>query len=192
MNSKSLWVAVVVIAIIALYGAFRNIAHAPVIGGVTNYDTISAVTAQFGTGCGDSYTTCNGFRVSAGGAITASSTSASGGNLSTTTGATASTTLVASDLLYSTMHVNPNLVVGATLTLPATSTLTSYLPNVGDTVRFNIVNATTTTVYITLAGGTGTILQSQSSTTRIYPTQSGMLFAVRKSNTDIQFMLVGN
>ncbi len=59
---------------------------------------------------------------------------------------------------------SPGLLAGGTLTLPASSTLTSFLPQAGDTARVCIQNGTSTiAVNFTLAGALGFKLQVASS-----------------------------
>jgi hypothetical protein len=56
----------------------------------------------------------------------------------------------------STVAFSPGLVAGATITLPASSTVPDLVPKAGDTKTFCVRNATTTTnVAVTLAGSTG-------------------------------------
>jgi len=78
-----------------------------------------------------------------------------GAVLATSTSGTA-TTLKEKDLLnYSVFEMTPN-VASFTYTLPATSTLTSILKNIGDTHSWVFQNATTTTATtLTLAAGAG-------------------------------------
>lgn len=59
---------------------------------------------------------------------------------------------------------SPGLVAGATITLPASSTISSIVPNAGDRQTFCIRNATSTAgVPVTLAGATGVNLVVASS-----------------------------
>lgn len=77
-----------------------------------------------------------------------------------------------------------------TATLPASTTLTSLVPNIGDS-RVIYINPITT--GMTLAGGTGTLLNSASSTKFIIAGQVGRLEFVRKANSDINvFMTTGS
>lgn len=128
--------------------------------------------------------------ISATGLITSSSTIYAGngllqgGVLSTTTGA--SMTLRASD--FSTQSLISMLpTVGAiTVTMPASTTLNSLLPNAGDSKEFVFHNSTTTAAQsITIAGGTGTLLQIASSSAKILPTSSADFRLVRKVNGDV-------
>lgn len=64
----------------------------------------------------------------------------------------------------SVVSFSPGLVAGATLTLPASSTISNLVPRAGDRQTFCIRNATTTAaVPVILAGGTGTNLLVASS-----------------------------
>lgn len=84
--------------------------------------------------------------------------------LSTSTTGTA-VTLDDSDLLYSTVVMLPN--TGAlTVTLPASSTLSSFIPNAGDRARQCWVNATSTAAgTINFAASTGIDLEKVATTT---------------------------
>lgn len=76
-----------------------------------------------------------------------------------------------------------------TVTLPASSTLTNFVPNVGDTAEV-FINPVTT--LITFAGGTGTELNTASSTKNVNAGGLGVFKFVRKANTDIEvFMSAG-
>jgi hypothetical protein len=82
-----------------------------------------------------------------------------------------------------------------TLTLPASSTLTSFIPTAGQVRSLFIANLGTAAV--TLAGGTGTSIKVASSTSLIGATGlkviqiggTGRLDFFRKSNTDIEVIL---
>lgn len=105
--------------------------------------------------------------------------------LSTTT--PASMTLRESDILYSTILVTPT-VGAATLTLPASSTLTTIVPTAGDRARLVIVNASTTAGQaLTIAGGTGVLLSKATTTATILSGGQGVgiIEFIRKTNTDI-------
>lgn len=121
------------------------------------------------------------------GQVTQSST------LSTST--PASLTLQASDLAVSTILETPT--VGAiTLTLPATSTLTSLIPTAGDSVVINIVNASTTVstaTVVTLAGGTGMNVSvatgTAASTIAIPAKKVATITLIRLASTDVDLMM---
>jgi hypothetical protein len=78
-----------------------------------------------------------------------------GGILATSTSGTATTLAEATLLAYNGVTMIPN-VAAFTYTLPATSTLTTLLPNAGDNRKWILQNATTTVATtITLAKGAG-------------------------------------
>lgn len=64
MTNKNLTIGLVVVAIVAIIGLFFPNAAASVLGGVTNYDTISGTGLQIGSGCADSNSTCTGTTMS--------------------------------------------------------------------------------------------------------------------------------
>jgi len=87
--------------------------------------------------------------------------------------------------------MNTSLIVhtaasAATATLPASSTLTSFIPRPGDskTIYFQAV-----TTKVTLEGGSGTDLNTASSTKNVEPTGLGRLDFTRKANSDIEVLL---
>lgn len=107
-----------------------------------------------------------------------------GGVNSTTT--PASMTLKEGDFdVENLIDMNPT-VGSITVTLPATSTITTVIPNVSDYRQILIRNATTTAgVTITLAAGTGWDLQTGTSTAVIYPGDYMHLNFFREVDTDI-------
>lgn len=119
-----------------------------------------------------------------------------GGQLNSKTIATSTTataqTLVQADILnYDTILLTPN-TGSLTLTFPASSTLTSYVPTAGDMQTTCLVNASSTSgITIALAAGTGINLQSATSTSgglgapTIGPLSVGCWRAIRLTNTDI-------
>lgn len=80
-----------------------------------------------------------------------------------------------------------------TLLLPASTTFSDFLPNVGDVTTFIIKNATgTAAATITVASSTGTILSSASTTAaniQIGAGEYGVLTLVRDLNSDIHALL---
>lgn len=70
-----------------------------------------------------------------------------------------------------------------TLTMPASTTLRAFVPKAGDRAQLLIVNQGT--ALLTLAGGTGTLLQTSSTTKTVNIGGSALLNFVRKTNTDI-------
>lgn len=189
-NSKSIWSAVVVVAIIAIIGLFvpHNVMKLGNASSVTTaistaYNgSVGMKSAMIGDACGDSNTAAYCVGPNFYGAL-----------YSTSTVQTAST-LAASELAgYSTISVTPT-GGSLTLTLPASSTLTTWLPNIGDTTSFVMFNASTTAgVNVVIAGGTGTTLVTASSSvtnSTIGPASAGRFEVLRKPNTDLLFMMV--
>lgn len=76
-----------------------------------------------------------------------------------------------------------------TLTLPASTTLTTvgFVPTAGDYHTYVVVNQGTG--LLTFAGGTGTLLQTASSTKSINAGGTAELTCTRKTNTDIVCLL---
>lgn len=115
-----------------------------------------------------------------------------GGLLSTTT--PASLTLQASDVANESLLSVTPIVASVTLTLPASTTFATlvnpFLPNAGDSAQLYVHNASTTaTINVTLAGGTGTLLQKASTTAVILPGGSATVDIFRKVNTDLVFIM---
>lgn len=116
------------------------------------------------------------------------------------TGTTATAqTLKAADILgYDTILFTPNKA-SVTLTLPASSTLTSLVPTAGDMAEQCWYNATTTaSTNIVFAAGTGIDLKVASSTSQvggafdltIAPGQMGCFKYVRKAATASTFDII--
>ncbi len=127
---------------------------------------------------------------------------ADGGILHSYTNATSTTatseTIVQADILnFETVLMTPNGAGGLTVTLPATSTLTSVVPTAGDMAQQCWYNATTTaSTPITFVAGSGFDLEVASSTAKavqgnassnlsIGTGNSGCFTFIRKANTDI-------
>lgn len=112
-----------------------------------------------------------------------------GGITSTSTSATSQT--LAPKLLQdiTLLSFTPN-VPSVTLTLPATSTLSSFIPKTGDTQTVNICNATTTAATpFTLAVGAGMIASNATSTLAIGTGKCATVTFVRKPNTDMYALI---
>jgi hypothetical protein len=119
------------------------------------------------------------------------------GNLKSYTNSTSTTatsyTAVQADLLnYDSILIRPN-TGDLTITLPATSTLTSMVPSVGDRQDFCLHNSTTTAgIDITIAAGTGIDLETASSTPTdltILADQFACFSFIRKANTDVGVLM---
>lgn len=91
-------------------------------------------------------------------------------------------TLTASNITNTFTILSTNSGV-LTLTMPASSTLSGFIPRAGDRASMVIVNQGT--ALLTLAGGTGTLLQTASSTKAVNIGGTAELNFVRKTNSDI-------
>lgn len=113
-----------------------------------------------------------------------------GGGIRATSTSNSAETLLASDFDTENVIAYTLNVQDATLTLPATSTLSSFIATAGQTRTIFIRNATTTaSMDITLAGGTGMNLLTASSSKIILGNSTGSNSAkldfVRRADTDI-------
>jgi hypothetical protein len=103
-----------------------------------------------------------------------------------TSTATTTETLQSTDVIgYSAMFMTPT-AGSLTLTLPSSSTMATWLPNLGDYTSFVIYNASTTAgVTITLAAGTGSFLETASTTAgaTINPARGATVDVIRASST---------
>ncbi len=109
-----------------------------------------------------------------------------GGTLASTTGA--SSLLLEADLLsYNNLAFAPLLVAttATTLTFPASTTLTTLIPNDGDAMSYWLSNATGTPSALTLAGNTGTILKNNSSSASTLEGKFTQFDLVRQANSDV-------
>lgn len=109
-----------------------------------------------------------------------------GSVLSTSTTATAITFTVADLLTYSTWEVTPN-TADLTYTFPASSTLSTIVPNAGDSRTWTIVNATSTAgIDVIFAAGTGSAVKGAGGAAlTIDEASHGLITLTRKANSDI-------
>lgn len=100
-------------------------------------------------------------------------------------------TLISQDVVgYSTIDLTPN-TGSLTLTLPASSTMSTWLPSEGNRLTILLVNATTTPgVNIITAAGTGSLISNASTTLVIGPQKAMLLNVDRKPNTDLLWITV--
>lgn len=116
-----------------------------------------------------------------------------GGGIRATSTVNSAETLLAADFDVENVIAYTLNVQNATLTLPATSTLSSFIGTAGQTRTIFIRNATTTAKTLTIAGGTGMNLLVASSTNAIVGNTSGSNSArldfVRRADTDIDVMM---
>lgn len=89
---------------------------------------------------------------------------------------------------------SPGLLAGATITLPASSTIPDVLPRAGDRMSFCIQNSTSTAnVALTFAGGVGTKLNVASSSatalgsTKLFTGEMGCFNLIREVATSSAF-----
>lgn len=186
------WIALIVVAIIAIGGWFTPVGQAMfgAIANSTNFGDLGAQTLKIGTSCGDSstWTACQGVSVGASGTFT------QGGGIDSTT--TPASVTIASTEFDTENGIEMLLSVGAvTVTLPASTTF-PLGTQPGSMRQFTLFNATTTAgANITIAGGTGTLLEVASSTNAanaqpiIYSSGVGIFTAFRKANSDIEVFL---
>lgn len=120
--------------------------------------------------------------------LSASSLNTSGVNATSSTGTAQALTL--KDISgYATILYTPT-VGSVKLTLPASSTLSSYLPKSGNATDLCIVNSTTTSgINITLASSTGMSIKVASTSAIIGSGSIGCMHVVRKANTDFTVLL---
>ncbi|MCX6785465.1 MAG: hypothetical protein NTZ18_01270 [Candidatus Komeilibacteria bacterium] len=112
-------------------------------------------------------------------------------------GVTVTTTIAASVLPYTYFDTENELsiapktvaITAATLTFPASSTLTAFIPTAGQTRQIMVMNATTTAYALTLAAGAGETVYSASTTAVIKAGQRALLTFFRKANTDISILM---
>lgn len=144
-----------------------------------------------GTGCDQQYTTCTAASIFPSGSIVTSGGLYAGqglteGGLDAIATTSTNYTLLQSDLLSASLVSFTANGGSATINLPASSTLTSYIPNAGDITSEVFYNASTTAaITLTVAGGTGTTLLSASSTAIIQSQKAANLKFVRLPNTSI-------
>jgi len=143
--------------------------------------------------------TVTGTTLNASGATDVSTFTQGGGVFATSSDGAVLPLLAANFDTENMLDVTLNIVDG-TLSFPATSTLTSFIPTAGDTRTIFVRNASTTAAMdLTIAGGTGVLLKNASSTnaTQVSPLIGGdtdganyaRLQFLRKVNTDIEMFV---
>lgn len=183
-NKKIVYGAIAITFIVAVLALFTSLGkHSVAPGAVanvtTNLPSMGLAQLVVGNGCDQSYTSCVP-------ALTVATTSITTGGLVLSTTTNGNATLGASDLLNFGSIVSTSTFTNAalTLTLPASSTLSAMVPVAGQSRTIHFVNATTSaTVIITLAGNTGTILQSATSSKAIRNGGSADLIFYRPGTT---------
>lgn len=114
------------------------------------------------------------------------------GNFATSTGAGAADTLRAVDLgLYNRIEYDQGPAGDGTLTIQATSSWTTLLPNAGDSCRWWIDLTGTSTQATTLAAGTGIILLETDGDNIIFDGgESVPLWCSRNSSDDVECLAI--
>jgi len=148
-------------------------------GNSTNYNVLGASSLFVGSGCNDANSTCTGAAINSSGVIKS-------GGIDTVVSTSTQTayTVTQADLLAASLLTFTPLNTALTATLPASSTLTTFLPNAGDTSSIVVYNTSSATTTI-IAGGTGTTLLSASSTATIQATKAATLDCTRLATTNV-------
>lgn len=195
-------IAAIALLAVVLVGGNQSVpSFGRVIPGYTTFDAVGTAQLAVGTGCNDALgSSCAGVIISTAGALSASSsidvlgTITQGGGIRATSTSNSAETLLVTDFDTENVIDYTLNVQAATLTLPASSTLSSFIPTAGQMRTVWIRNATTTATNLTIAGGTGTILKQATSTDFagskiIFGDTDGdnraRLDFVRKTNSDI-------
>lgn len=160
--------------------SFAGVSHLSGLAvGADGLSTENGGTAVFGNTLSVAATTTALGQISAKGGILRSNTN------STSTTATSYTAVEKDFYRYSTVILTPT-VNSLTLTLPASTTLTSMVPLAGDEADLTLLNGTTTAgKTITIAGGTGTLLRNATSTLVVPANSPAKLRFIRNSVTDV-------
>ena len=171
--------ALFIIVLATLYGIYGifSVLKLPVVGGGTGFGGGSMFSSTGGST--DSF--------SAG-------TLTQGGGINATSTVNSAETFLASDFDVENIIDYTLNVQDATLSFPASSTLSAFIPTAGQTRTIYIRNATTTAAMdLTIAGGTGVLLKKATSTATIVGDTDGANYAqvdlTRKANTDIEALL---
>jgi hypothetical protein len=189
--NKIVITALVVLLALTGFNTFSVLTQkSPVLGGSTSGDwNVGGNLAVTGT---SALTGATSFTST----LTASTFTQGGGVTSTSTSGAVVPLLASNFDTENVIDVTLN-VQDATLSFPATTTLTSFIPVSGQTRTLFIRNATTTaTMDITITGGTGVLLKNASSSPSaaiIYGDTDGANYGritlIRKANTDIEALL---
>ena len=158
-------------------------------GGTTNYDTldvsdgyqVDGTTVIDGSGNIDGVITTT--TITATGATAVETFTQGGGIFATTSKGSVTYPATAFDVENVIEHTTSAAV---TATLPASSTLSSFVPNSGDTREIILKNIGTT--RLTLVGASGTLLKVASSTDGLFIDSGdwGTIKFFRKTDTDIE------
>lgn len=197
-DATSIWASLIIVGLIAIGAYFAGPAAGsnqqqevtdPVSGAITSTTKAIIKAAGFQSASGDLTLTAGDLTV---GGATALETLTQGGGIRATSTDDTTATFLASDFDVENMiEFTPN-VAGITATLPAVSTLTSFIPNAGDHRSIMICNATTTAATtFTLAKGANMNFHNASTSAAINTGKCASLEFYRATDTDIE-VFVGN
>lgn len=185
------WINTLLIALVAILvwvGGNQPVA----LGGLTNYDEVGTTEgyevddSQVIDGNGNYVGAITATTITASGATSVETFTEGGGIRATSTDDT-SATLLASDFDVENMIEFTPELTGITLTGPASSTLSSFVPNASDHRSLMLCNATTTAATpFTFAAGAGTNLHQATSTMAIGTGMCAVLEFYRATDTDIE------
>lgn len=186
--NKSIYGAIAITFIVAVLALLLGLGHRSVgkLGAVsvtTNLPSLGVTQLAVGSGCDQQYTTCTGLsidssgNITTSGSITASSTGSTGGVYSTTT--ISAILSINSMAGVGTVLFTPVNASAVTLTLLGSSSLTTFVPNIGDRQSIMYYNSSSTGPVVTFAGGTGTTLVAASSTKNMGPGGTATISFVR-------------
>lgn len=185
MNKLHEWVNTALIGLVIILGLVGgNSQPVPSFSGITNFDAITLDNGGLTSTTGSNVlATTTTEKLVTGGTVVASSTT---GTVDTITEAM----LMAGSITYT-----PNTAAITAMAMPASSTLTSFIPNAGDMATVYFRNGTTTTTYakstITFVGGLGTSLDSATTTKILYAGRGAQLRFWRSStSTDVYVTLI--
>lgn len=200
IDSIKQWAGVVALVILAIVLLTTHTTKLGAIDSATTYGILGTTQLKVGTGCdsGFLFSTCtatSGLSITSGGLLQTDSGQLKSYTNSTSTLTTAYTFVLGDINAFDSVLITPN-IAALTVTLPASSTVPTWLPAAGDRQDTCFVNSTTTAAAtLTFAGATGTLLRTASSTTGIgapnslvIPANSGAcLTFVRGPATATQF-----
>jgi len=145
--------------------------------------SINGVTIFDGSG---NLTIASGDTLTVNGTTVVETLTEGGGIRATSTDDTTATFLAADFDVENMIEFTPN-VTGITATLPASSTLSSFVPNAGDHRELILCNATTTAnASFTLGFGAGMNAQQATSTLAIPDGECAVLDFYRATDTDLE------
>lgn len=191
MNTSKWALGVAIIALVLGGFAMLQPSSGPAVGGQfleqnhkTFLEGFDVGSGQFAVDAAGNGTTTRAFTI--GGRLTADGGVLFSSVFSTTSQGSVTYTAASITDISTVLHTTEDVTTG---TLPASTTLSGFIPSTGD--RRSIVLVNVGTASLTLAGGTGTLLTSASSTKVVVPGGATLLEFVRKADTDIAVFMTG-